>query len=371
MARDVCIPVIMYHCVNDALEASPHGRLGFTPGQFRAHLRWLRGRGYDLVSVSELWNWLLAGAPTGLRPAVITFDDGFRDNLTVAAPIMCDLDARGTVFANPDVTPDSGGSAGSGPWGYLSRAEIRELADGGILEIQSHTWDHLRVFTGPQVVDAYDRSRFDELWWLVWLVRPELRRQWDGDVRRHAGAVPDGYPVFANGRHLVSRRFEPSATFVERCIAGHAEGRSAIGTHDPEGVLEAPAEYEARCRHSLAESRSVLAGWAGRPVEHLCFPGGAYDEQLLRWAAAAGYRTYMLSSREQGRNDASLLQAVQRGGAYPVGLKRLSLTQDYPTWLRTPLVARWVAAFKIGALEGLPWARHGHLVLRRIRDLLP
>lgn len=361
----------MYHCVNDALSASPHGRLGFTPGQFRAHLRCLVGHGYDLVNVSDLWRWLQDGAPSGLRPAVITFDDGFLDNITVVTPIMADLGARGTVYANPDVTPDDGDLASDGPWGYLRPAHMRELTASGVLEIQSHSWDHLRTFTGPMVVDMYHHERFDELWWLVWLVRPELRHQWDGDVRRHANAIPDGYPVFTNDRHLVNRRFEPSPGFVTQCLERYARGHSVVGQHDADGALETEAAYEDRCRRSLTESRDVLARWCGRSVDHLCFPGGAYHERLLRWAAEAGYLTYMLSSREQGRNDISLVQAVKEPGPYPVGLKRISFSQDYPAWLRTPLIARWVAALKIGTLEGRPWSSHGHRFIRHIRDLLP
>jgi len=371
MTRDLCVPVIMYHCVNDALGSSPHGRLGFTPGQFRAHLRWLLDHHYDLVSVSDLWRWLLDGAPEGLRPAVITFDDGFADNLTVAAPIMDEMGARGTVFANPDVTPEPDAPQGRGPWGYLRPAQMRELAAGGVLEIQSHTWDHLRTFTGPDVIDTYHHTRFDRLWWLVWLLRPELRRHWDGDVRRHARAVPDGYPIFDNDRHLSARRFEPSPEFVARCLADHDAGQSTRGRRNDSGSLESEVEYEDRCRHSLAESRRVLADWSGQPVDHLCFPGGSYNQRLLQWAADAGYLTYMLSSREQGRNDASLLDIVQDEAARPVGLKRLSFTQDYPAWLQTPLVARWVAALKISTLEGRPWARRSHGMMRRIRDLMP
>lgn len=371
MALEPCIPVIMYHCVNDALSASPHGRLGFTPGQFRAHLRWLISRGYDLVSVSDLWCWLTAGAPSGLRPAVITFDDGFLDNLTVAAPIMADLGARGTVFANPDVAPDDGAPPTAGPWGYLKPAQMRELADGEVLEVQSHTWDHLRTFTGPEVIDVYHRERFDQLWWLVWLLRPDLRRRWDGNVRRHATAVPDGYPVFANDRHLVAKRFEASAEFVAQCLDDHARGRSVVGRRDANGTMEDENAYEERCRRSLSQSRRVLASWTGRSVDHVCFPGGAYHRQLLDWAADAGYLTFMLSSRDQGRNDPSLLHVAAKQGPHPVGLKRVSFSQDYPSWLHTPLIARWVAALKIGTLEDRPWARHGHRVARRFRDLLP
>ena len=86
----------MYHCVNDRLDASPHGFLGFSPAEFRAHLRWFRRAGYTFMSVSQLWDWLRADTDHAVRPVVLTFDDGFRDNLEVVAPaIVTALDEIG------------------------------------------------------------------------------------------------------------------------------------------------------------------------------------------------------------------------------------------------------------------------------------
>jgi len=373
MATERTIPVIMYHCINEQLDASPHGFLGFTVGEFRAHLTWLRRAGYDLLSVSDLWEWLRAGAPRKVKPAILTFDDGFRDNLEVVAPVLAGMGGRGTVFANPDLTPGSDRPRAAGPWGYLDRDQLRELATGDVLEVQSHTWDHLRVFTGPRVVDVYTSARFDRLWWLVWLLRPELRRQWEGDVRRFAAAIPDGHPVFENDRHLARRRFTPDPEFVASFIARYRSGETTgLPLSDERGQLEDPASYERRARDSLVASRETLAAWTGRPVDHLCFPGGAYHDDLLRWAGQAGYLTFMRSSREQGRNDAALAEIARRHvrGEPPVGLARLSITRDYPRVLRSPAAAYLSASLKLRSATGHPGARLLQEGARRLRDAL-
>ncbi len=48
-------------------------------------------------------------------------------------------------------------------------------------------------------------------------------------------------------------------------------------------------------RYELVTSKNVLESIVGEPVEHLSFPGGAYNGRVLDTARAAGYR-YLLTS---------------------------------------------------------------------------
>jgi len=53
-------------------------------------------------------------------------------------------------------------------------------------------------------------------------------------------------------------------------------------------LSELPAH---ECRMELVHSREMLQQYLSRPVMHLAYPHGAYNEEVLRFAAEAGYRS--------------------------------------------------------------------------------
>jgi peptidoglycan/xylan/chitin deacetylase (PgdA/CDA1 family) len=65
--------------------------------EFRNELAYLKSR-YHCISFRELCERLEAGKPLRRRSAVITFDDGYRDNFTEAVPALKDAGLTATFF---------------------------------------------------------------------------------------------------------------------------------------------------------------------------------------------------------------------------------------------------------------------------------
>ncbi|MCS7007856.1 MAG: polysaccharide deacetylase family protein [Thermoleophilia bacterium] len=76
--------VLMYHKVND-LWPNP---TTVPPAIFDEQMRLLRELGYTPVTLDAVRDHYLASAPLPPRAVLITFDDGYRDNLENAAPIL-------------------------------------------------------------------------------------------------------------------------------------------------------------------------------------------------------------------------------------------------------------------------------------------
>ncbi|HET7179570.1 MAG TPA: polysaccharide deacetylase family protein, partial [Chryseosolibacter sp.] len=76
--------ILMYHQVcersDDPWELAVH------PGNFYEQLDYLR-KNFQVVPVADLANGITRGK-VGSNAVAITFDDGFRDNYTTAAPIL-------------------------------------------------------------------------------------------------------------------------------------------------------------------------------------------------------------------------------------------------------------------------------------------
>ena len=76
--------VLLYHKVND-VQGNPGS---VTPALFAEHMAMIAAEGYRPVSLGEVLEHLGDGAPLPPRATLITFDDGYLDNLVNAAPIL-------------------------------------------------------------------------------------------------------------------------------------------------------------------------------------------------------------------------------------------------------------------------------------------
>ena len=81
-ASDARLRVLMYHKVNDL----PENPLSVPVSAFDDQLAQLRELDYTVVSLDDVLAYYRDGTALPARPVLITFDDGYRDNLERAAP---------------------------------------------------------------------------------------------------------------------------------------------------------------------------------------------------------------------------------------------------------------------------------------------
>ena len=80
--------ILMYHSVcaeEDAPWVAPRNRMN--PRLFESQLRFL-ARKRNVIALGEFLRKCARGEPIPPKTVIITFDDGYRDNLTVAAPLL-------------------------------------------------------------------------------------------------------------------------------------------------------------------------------------------------------------------------------------------------------------------------------------------
>jgi peptidoglycan/xylan/chitin deacetylase (PgdA/CDA1 family) len=101
--------IFMLHHVRPARDAAfqPNRHLEVTPDFLRATLRHLRSRDIDIVSMDELHERLVQGRFTR-RFAAFTLDDGYRDNLDHALPVLREFDAPLAVYVASDFAEGTG-----------------------------------------------------------------------------------------------------------------------------------------------------------------------------------------------------------------------------------------------------------------------
>ncbi|MEM9634823.1 MAG: polysaccharide deacetylase family protein [Pseudomonadota bacterium] len=96
-----CGAIFMMHHVRPARADAfqPNRHLEITPEFLRLAVERIRANGYEIIALDEAVDLLKSGYGHH-RYAVLTFDDGYRDNLEVAYPILKDLGAPFTVFVS-------------------------------------------------------------------------------------------------------------------------------------------------------------------------------------------------------------------------------------------------------------------------------
>lgn len=142
------LPILMYHSVSTTAEVvHPYYRICTHPSVFRSHIQYLKEAGYTAIGIGPALEWLRSGAPAGMRPVVITFDDGYRDFYTDAFPALNDNGFTATVYLP---TAAIGGRAAttftSKP--LMMWKDVKELHAAGI-EFGSHTVTHPVLVTKP------------------------------------------------------------------------------------------------------------------------------------------------------------------------------------------------------------------------------
>src|SRR5258708_5879313 len=88
-------------------EFAPNQVLEITPEFLELVLKELRREGFELIALDDVPERLRSGAAN--RPfAVLTFDDGYRDNVEHAWPVLKRYNAPWTVFVTTDFLDGNG-----------------------------------------------------------------------------------------------------------------------------------------------------------------------------------------------------------------------------------------------------------------------
>ncbi|MCC6983594.1 MAG: polysaccharide deacetylase family protein, partial [Bauldia sp.] len=202
------------------------------------------------------------------RPVVITFDDGFRDFLTGAFPILQRFAAPATLFV---VTDAVGGTArwleplGEGGRKMLSWDELAALVQGGI-EVGAHTRTH------PQLDVLPKDAAFSEIAGSKQALEARL------GIPVETFAYPHGYASSATVRLARNAGFKAACRVADR-MASTAEDRFALSrfivTEEMDGedilrLLASPA------RGQTPAARFAATGWrAARRLQHWARPFAA------------------------------------------------------------------------------------------------
>ncbi len=134
------VPILMYHAIGNPPAGAPYPELFVSDASFRAQMAALARAGYQPVTLGHAWAAWHGRAPLPRNPVVLTFDDGYRGDYSVAMPA---LHRRGW----PAVLNLLVANLHRRGWGIKTWMVRRMIADGW--EVDSHTLTHPDLTTLP------------------------------------------------------------------------------------------------------------------------------------------------------------------------------------------------------------------------------
>ena len=139
-SKGVFLPIIMYHGV---LKASDYrDAYKITPDTLENDMKYLCEHGYKTVLTEDLLKYVYNGVPLPEKPVMITFDDGFYNNIEYALPLLEKYDMKAIIsivgyFTDTLAENDSHEPA----YSYCTWDDISQLIATGRIEIGNHTYN--------------------------------------------------------------------------------------------------------------------------------------------------------------------------------------------------------------------------------------
>jgi peptidoglycan/xylan/chitin deacetylase (PgdA/CDA1 family) len=306
-----------------------------TAAHLEPALRYLATNGYGTVGCDDMAAIARGTAPVPPRKVLLAFDDALASVWLVAAPLLRRYGLTAVTYAIPgrvadaesvrptlDDGPVDAESADRATNPFATWPELRALASGGVVEVQSHTWSHAMIFTADRPSGVVTPATAAEH--VLSLPRINV-----ADPPQFLPASRLGFPMFTRRTRMAdARRFLPdldAAAAVEDVVATRGGAAFFDDPRWPEilqpwlnavgGRWETEADQERAIAHELTAARDTLEAKLHVRVRHVCLPRGVTGALTRAALERLGFDS-AIANRMSG-------QFAVRPGDDPYFLKRL------------------------------------------------
>jgi peptidoglycan/xylan/chitin deacetylase (PgdA/CDA1 family) len=121
------VPILVYHALGEAPASEEYPGLYVSEPEFEEQMAWLHSQGYEAVTLDQAEDAWYHGGRLPTKPIVITFDNGYPEQVTFAPKVLSRYGWPGVLF---EITEE-----------HLRPFEIRPVIELG-WEVDSHSATH-------------------------------------------------------------------------------------------------------------------------------------------------------------------------------------------------------------------------------------
>lgn len=259
-----------------------------TPEIFQAQMIFLKER-YRLISLEDLIAIMQAGDHPASNTAVITFDDGWRDNFVYALPILRELDIPATVFLS---TRFIGTNKIFWPEQLLSCISRLNVERGKTVEVLIEVMPEKLASDFADSLSVEGHPNANVLTSLI-----DLFKQLSQDKRDHAieRLTTDG----RDGRQRVMLDWDE--------VRQMRDAKISFGSHGVSHELLTSLSLDI-LDEELKESKASIERETGQEVNSLAYPNGNFNDTVIEAAGQSGYVCALTVETGLVQDESSLLQ---------------------------------------------------------------
>ena len=128
----------MYHSVLK----SKSGTYIIHPNKLENDFKYIKENGYSTITINDLINYVYNDISLPLKPIIITFDDGYYNNLTYAFPLLKKYNMKAVISIIGKYTDDfSNTTETNANYSHLRWVDIQNLMNSKLIEFQNHSYN--------------------------------------------------------------------------------------------------------------------------------------------------------------------------------------------------------------------------------------
>ncbi len=194
--ESVSLPIIMYHSVLKDTDLS--GKYVITPDALENDILYLRENGYTFVSAEELIDFTDNNGELPDKPVMLTFDDGFYNNLGYVKPILEKRGAKAVISVVGSYTDEySESNIANMTYGYLRWSDVYDMLLSSRIEIGNHSYDFHSNTNGR---NGSKKNKSESL--------EEYKRIFYEDTKKSSGPFFNQNRIFTRYIHIPVRRVQ-------------------------------------------------------------------------------------------------------------------------------------------------------------------
>jgi peptidoglycan/xylan/chitin deacetylase (PgdA/CDA1 family) len=298
LRRTVSVPVLTFHRVND--DQDPFFAAMAT-SVFAARMEHI-ARHYTVLPVEELAERLREGrAPA--NGLALTFDDGYRDSLTHAAPILARHGLPATIFLTTGYVGTS-----ETPWYDLLALGLKTTRRGAVSLVPGQS---LPLGSTPERLRALEAA----LRYMKRLPDTERRGLVDRLIRDLDPVTPEGQK-----RLMLSWDEVDALRGLGFSIGAHTVNHPILSTVEPAAAWD-----------EIHGSKATIEKKLGMPVRGFAYPNGGVDDytaETVGMVERAGFRCAVTTRRGLNTERTSLFE-LRRGGPWEQHLPTFAMKLAY------------------------------------------
>jgi peptidoglycan/xylan/chitin deacetylase (PgdA/CDA1 family) len=259
---------LLYHQVttetNGTTSLNPYIGLVVPVKEFEQQIDYI-SKHYNCVALPDAVERLAQGTLSN-RTIIVTFDDGYRDNLVLALPVLERYGVPATIFVTTGFIDGT-----CVPWWYEQDAILRKL------DAAEVSWKG-RSFCWKLETPAQTFSAISELNSLFKEMSLDDQKAFMDKLRNLCPSAFTSESMFLSWDELIELSRHPLIT-----IGAHTKNHPVLSRLTVEGLLG-----------ELAEGKEVLESRLGHSVDHLAYPFGSKSHVCRREfeaAREAGFRS--------------------------------------------------------------------------------